>query len=48
MPQLFTQTADIHINMLDPADVKLSVAGVDVGGSLPWMQSFLAPLGACS
>jgi hypothetical protein len=42
MPQLFTQPADLRINLLDPADVKISVAGVDVGGALPWMQSFLA------
>lgn len=42
MPQLFTQPADLRIQLLDPADVKLSVAGVDVGGALPWMQNFLA------
>jgi len=42
MPQLVTRAADLRLNLLDPATVKLSVGGVDVGGVLPWMQSFLA------
>jgi hypothetical protein len=39
--RLWTQTVALQTGLLQPVDVKLSVAGVDVGGLVPWMQRWL-------
>jgi len=40
--QFFDQRIGLKTTLLQPFDVKLSVAGVDVGGVIPWLQRSLA------
>jgi Papain family cysteine protease len=36
--RLWTQAVSLQTGLLQPVDMKLSVAGVDVGGVIPWLQ----------
>jgi C1A family cysteine protease len=36
--RLWTPTVDLQTTLLQPIDMKLSVAGVEVGGLIPWVQ----------
>jgi hypothetical protein len=41
-PPLFvTQGVSLQTRLLEPTEIKISVAGVDVGGLLPWFQKLL-------
>jgi Papain family cysteine protease len=40
--RLWTQAVALQTDLLQPVDMKLSVAGVDVGGMLPWLQRRLS------
>jgi hypothetical protein len=38
MPQLLTQPVEMRAGLLEPADINISVGGVQVGGVVAWMQ----------
>ena len=40
--RLWTPTVDLQTKLLQPIDMKLSVAGVEVGGVIPWIQRQLS------
>jgi hypothetical protein len=40
--RLWTQAVTLQTGLLQPVDLKLSVAGVDVGGMLPWLQRWMS------
>jgi hypothetical protein len=42
VPQLFaTQGVSLQTRLFEPADIKVAVGGVDVGGIVPWLQKLL-------
>ena len=42
MPQLLTQTVELRAGLLEPADINISVGGVQVGGVVAWMQRLMS------
>lgn len=42
MPQLLTQAVELRAGLLEPADINISVGGVQVGGVVAWMQRLMS------
>lgn len=42
MPQLLTQAVDLRAGLLEPADINVSVGGVQVGGVVAWAQRLMS------
>jgi hypothetical protein len=42
MPQLLTQPVELRAGLLEPADINISVGGVQVGGVVAWMQRLVS------
>jgi len=42
LPQLLTQGVGLETKLLEPAQINVSVAGVEVGGAVAWMQRQMA------